>query len=354
VTSARPAPVLVNGAALWPPVTGVQRVTRGLTRQLLAEAEPGEVEVLGGPPDFGGRGDRVLGGRVGRVVWEQSVLPALARGADVLMNLGQTAPLASRRNLVLTYDLHLLRLPGHYRTLPGRTYWGMVVQAYRRARYRVTLSRTIARDLEQTLGGEVHAVIPPGIDEAFRPSPPERVEEIRRRLHLDVPYLTLVGWSQPAKRAWLAVEAHRLLVADVPHRLVLVGARLPDFSRVNLGPLPPSVVMAGPLSDADLAALHTGSSGLLFPSEYEGFGLPPVEALACGAPVAASSIPVLQEVLSELPAARLIESSGPEIWKEAAAALLSDRGSREASSAAAIARYPWAGKGRALLTAAGR
>jgi glycosyltransferase involved in cell wall biosynthesis len=354
----RHARVVVNGSPLWPPVTGVQRVARGLARRLLAEAEPGEVTVLGGPPGF--PDDRDAGRtRTARLAWEQVVFPVLARRAEAVMNLGQLAPLAGvrGRSLVLTYDLHAYRLPHHYRALWGRTYWHMVVRAYHQARHRIALSATIAEDLSRTLGAPVDAVVPPGVDDPFRPATPARVDAVRARFGLDLPYLVVVGWAEPGKRTALALRAHRTLVGDLPHRLVLVGSRRTDFPALGLGEVPPSVTFTGRVSDDDLAALHSGSSGLLFCTEYEGFGLPSVEALACGAPVAASEIPVLREVLGGLPGVRFVEEGSADGWVSAAAALLDGRSSSQAvaeRSSAVLARYPWEGKGHALLRVVAR
>jgi glycosyltransferase involved in cell wall biosynthesis len=344
----RTARAVVNGSPLWPPVTGVQRVARGFADRLLIEGG-GDVAIAGGPPG----GDRSGGPAVRRswrVLREQAWLPVEARHAEVILNLGNLAPLSSRKNLVVTYDLHALHLPHHYRRGWAAAYWKLSAGAYRRARYRVTLTRVIADELESTLGGRVDAVVPPGVDDAFRPAPPAMVAALTSRLGLHDPYLVVVGWSQPAKRARLALEAHAALAADVPHQLAVVGARQTDFARVELGAPSADVVMAGRLPDRELAALYSGAAGLLFPTGYEGFGLPPVEALACGAPVAASAIPVLREVLGELPGVRFVDEATPEAWAAAAGTLLSeDRGHREARSRAALDRYPWEGKGRALL-----
>ncbi|GEM_PF-3883601 len=319
------------------------------------ESGAGEVLVAGGPAEFGAGSNAVTGNRYTRLAWEQTRLALLARAAWAVMNLGNLAPLAASNNLVLTYDLHALRLPGHYRAGWAGAYWKLSAAAYRRARFRVTLTRTVADDLEATLGQRVDAVIPPGVDDAFRPAPAARIQALRDRLGLVGPYLTVVGWAQPGKRVTLAVAAHRLLVRDLPHQLVAVGARRTDFSSVEFGTLPASVVLPGRVSDEDLATLYSGSSGLVFCTQYEGFGLPPVEALACGAPVAASRLPVLEEVLGGLPGVSFVDGEDDRSWAVAMeSALRSDQPAGRddgpsARSAAVLARYPWEGKGRALL-----
>jgi glycosyltransferase involved in cell wall biosynthesis len=343
--------VVVNGSPLWPPVTGVQRVARGLTARIVAEAAPREVRVAGGPEGFGGTRDRFPGGRAARLAWEQTVLPILARGSHVV-NLGNLAPLASRSTLVLTYDLHVLHAPEHYRRGVASAYWRLAEAAYRRAAVRITLSRTVAEDLEATLGGRVDEVVPPGIDDDFRPVGGARRDAIRRRFDLRGRYLVVVGWAQPSKRADLAIEAHRAAAARVAHDLVMVGGASGNYPGSRPDGLPATVRWVGRLSDADLAAVYSGSSGLLFPSEYEGFGLPPVEALACGAPVASSELPVLREVVGGLPGVRFVAGWDREAWTEAAERLLADDDGDDASaerSSAARARYPWEGKGRTIL-----
>jgi glycosyltransferase involved in cell wall biosynthesis len=340
--------VVVNGSPLWPPVTGVQRVARGLTDRLLAESEPGEVRVVGGPVGFGGSRERFPGGRAARLAWEQAVLPAVARGLHVV-NLGNLAPIASRSTLVLTYDLHTLHAPQHYRPGVAFAYWHLAAEAYKRATVRTTLSRTVADELEATLGHRVDAVIPPGIDLPFRVPPDEVVAALRSRRGLARPYLVVVGWAQPSKRADLAIAAHRALVSRLPHDLVVVGGSKSDYPAARPEERSQSVRWTGRLSDDELAAVYAGSSGLLFPSAYEGFGLPPVEALACGAPVAASDLPVLREVLGGLPGVELVPSTDVEAWAGAAERLLVTEGSRSDRSAVALARYPWEGKGRTIL-----
>src|SRR5205085_8270745 len=123
---------------------------------------------------------------------------------------------------------------------------------------------------------------------ALRARPAEEVEAVRRRYDLPERYLMWVGGMRtpdPRKRVAALAKAER----SMP--LVLVGPTARWAREL------PGVTLTGMVSDDDLAAIYTGAHALVFPSDDEGFGLPPVEALACGTPVAAFDVPALREVL---------------------------------------------------------
>ena len=126
---------------------------------------------------------------------------------------------------------------------------------------------------------------------AFFPRPPDEVAAARRRLGVPEDYLLWVGGlehPEPRKRVAALVAAPRRLP------LVLAGPASRWAHELDA-----EVIVTGLVSDDDLAALYTGARALVFASDDEGFGLPPVEALACGTPVAASDVPVLREVLGD-------------------------------------------------------
>ena len=126
---------------------------------------------------------------------------------------------------------------------------------------------------------------------AFFPRPAEEVAATRGRLGIPEEYLLWVGGLEhPEPRKRVAA------LAAAPRTLPLVLAGPASRWAHELGG---DVIVTGRVSDDDLAALYTGARALVFASDDEGFGLPPVEALACGTPVAASDIPVLREVLGD-------------------------------------------------------
>ena len=125
---------------------------------------------------------------------------------------------------------------------------------------------------------------------AFGPRPAQEVDVARRKFDLPPEYLVWVGGlrnPEPRKRVAALCRAKRTMP------LVLVGAHGRWATELD------DVLLTGEVSDEELAAIYTGAHALIFPSDDEGFGLPPVEALACGTPVAACDVPAVREVLGE-------------------------------------------------------
>jgi glycosyltransferase involved in cell wall biosynthesis len=172
------------------------------------------------------------------------------------------------------------------------------------------------------------------------------VDDVRQRLGLDRAYAVVVGWADPRKDAATAVAAHLEAFRARPHDLVLVGDPHPTFAAVDL-PDAPSVRRVGRLDDPDLIALLSGAEVLLYPSRYEGFGLPPLEALACGTPAVVSDIPALRE--STEGRARLVPVGDVPAWTAELLAALS--GSVSCASPPSR-RWPAAGRQLADVLAA--
>jgi glycosyltransferase involved in cell wall biosynthesis len=133
-------------------------------------------------------------------------------------------------------------------------------------------------------------VIPEAADAAMFPRAPEEIAAVRARFRLPERYLVWVGGLQhpdPGKHVGKLAATPR----ELP--LVLVGPTRPWAHEL------PDVILTGQVTDEQLAAIYSGAHALVLPSEHEGFGLPAVEALACGTPVVACEVPALQEVLGD-------------------------------------------------------
>jgi alpha-1,3-rhamnosyl/mannosyltransferase len=206
--------------------------------------------------------------------------------------------------VVSIHDLIPLRYPQYFGTGQRLLYNVSIRIAARAAARVIAASQDAANDVTRYLGVEPGriAVIPMAADPAFLPAPNAVVDELRVRLRLPERYVLYVGTNRPHKNLTRLVEAWALLQPR-PDSLVIAGpwdARYPEARRrvEELG-LGDRVCFAGAVDEADLPALYAGARLFVFPSECEGFGLPVIEAMACGTPVACSDVPSLAELAGD-------------------------------------------------------
>jgi len=190
--------------------------------------------------------------------------------------------------VVTVHDLAPLKHRGQY--LRSVLRFKLRYLAVQRATRVIVPTCAVAQEVENVLEipPERITVIPEAVAPALGPRSDEEVSAVRHRFRLPDRYLVWVGAMQtpePRKRLAALTRAQR----SMP--LVLVGPTAQWAHEL------PNVKLTGAVSDDDLAAIYTGAHALVFPSDDEGFGLPPVEALACGTPVAACDVPALREVL---------------------------------------------------------
>lgn len=283
------------------------------------------------------------GGRLGRLatglakLWfEQRAVPLAARllRADLLHVPYFAPPLRSTVPVVATiHDLVPLLLP-EYRGGPlVQAYMRLVRVAARRAAALLADSEATRRDLL------LHLAVPPSLvtvvplAAAAHYQPLDRCEAAAAlsRLNLHPPFVYYVGGFDARKNLATLLDAFALARAHMPTlRLVLAGRvptpappLFPDLrAQVAALGLEDAVVLPGFVSDAESRALYSACAAFAYPSRYEGFGLPPLEALACGAPVICAASSSLPEVVGA--AARLVPVGAAAAWAEALLAVASD------------------------------
>ncbi len=309
--SSRPT-LYVNGKFASQRTTGVQRVARQLMAALDRCRSGGLVAaacdvVLLVPPGaqlasmHGIRTQVIRRGPLPLALWEQVMLPWAARHGR-LLNLSGSAPLFGRRQSCLVHDAAVFDRPAAYRPAFRRWYRALFWLLPRLGAQLLTVSAFSRQRLAAVLGLPETAigVVPNGAEHLADVAPDPAA---LGRLGLqDGRYFLAVGSVNANKNLPALQAAFAALPAGHGCQLVLVGDRhakvFSDGPNPGAGDLP-QVVHAGSVDDAVLKALYQHAVALVFPSLYEGFGLPPLEAMACGCAVAASSAAAIPEVCGD-------------------------------------------------------
>ena len=258
-----------------------------------------------------------------RNVWLQWKAPSLVRslGADLAHYTNQVAPLRKTSPQVLSIHDMSLHLFTHYHPWRRRFTRRLVDTSIRQVDSLLTGSRSIADDLIRITGvasQRVH-VVPYAAGPHFaRVTDPHKLEVLRERYLLNLPMLLAVGTLEPRKNLARLLEA---FAESAPHQysLTVVGAEGWGSPRVEqriqkLG-LGSRVVCTGYVPAADLPGLYSLADALIYPSLYEGFGLPVLEAMACATPVVTSQGGALEEHFAG--AALLVDANSVESIKRA-------------------------------------
>jgi glycosyltransferase involved in cell wall biosynthesis len=306
----RPAPrsLVINGRFLTQPLTGVQRYAREVVKamdRLAADGHPAAsawtIEVQHPPAGASLDSYRTIrslsvGKRSGHL-WEQVDLPRAARGR-LLLNLANTAPVLHPNIIGTIHDVGVFAHGDAYSTSFRLSYRMMFRYLMRRARLLFTVSAFSAGDIAQYCGNRAGAIaIAPNAADHLDNVPGE--EAILDRLGLrNREYVLAVGSRNPLKNVGAAVKAVASLAPDPPP-LVLVGQRAASIFQDASVEAADFLIPTGEITDGELRGLYRNALCLVFPTRYEGFGIPPLEAMQEGCPVIASRLPVIREVCSD-------------------------------------------------------
>jgi glycosyltransferase involved in cell wall biosynthesis len=275
-------------------------------------------------------------------------------------------PVSGRIPTLLTvHDLSFLHYPDTFPQPLVRYLNRVVPWSIERATHVLADSASTKRDLVSLwhVPDEKISVQYGGVSAHFRPVTDEaQIGAVRERYELgEQPYLLSVGTLQPRKNYEMLIRAFCPIAARWPHNLIIAGGRgwlygkmVEEVKRLGLSG---RVRFIGFAADEDLPALYSGATLFVFPSLYEGFGLPLLEAMACGVPVISANTSSMPELVSTEPpeqerSAMLISPFAESEWTEGIDALLGDAKRRVAMVAAGFRearRFDWQAAARRLL-----
>ncbi len=260
-------------------------------------------------------------------------------------------PLWKTPGIVTVHDLSFMVYPQY--AVPGLEFYlrGAVPRAVRRARLVLADSESTRRDLIRfwdTPSEKVH-VLYPGLSPHFcRVEDAQRLAQVRERYRLPDRFILSVSRLEPRKNFPGLIRAFNRLKErfDLPHHLVVAGSKgwlyEPIFEEAARSPYREQIHFPGFVADADLPALYTLADVFAYPSFYEGFGFPPLEAMACGVPVICADNSSLPEVVGD--AGILLPADDEAAWADALAQVLMDEELRRrmvVAGQARAARFTW-------------
>lgn len=300
--------IYINGRFLSQPFSGVQRYSLQLVTaldELLAERSPARdghsIELLyppdARPPEGLRRIEaRQVGKRQGQA-WEQLELPRHGWGG-LLLCFGNTAPLTKRRQIVTIHDVASFVIPEAFSPAFRRWYRFLMPTLGRIARRILTVSHFSAGELSRLAGiprGKIR-VIYNSAEHMHAVQPDYGVLE--RAGIGERPFVLAVGNRAPHKNFKAVLEA-QVLLGETDYDFVHVGDANPRVFGFAEEHVASRAICVGRVSDGELRALYERAACFIFPSVYEGFGLPPLEAMTCGCPVIAARSASIPEVCGE-------------------------------------------------------
>ncbi len=364
------APIFIDVTSALKQSAGIGRYTRGLINGLLHTLPPSIYLITtrdapAPPPSWTFPLRRLpLSEREAVILWQRLGVPIpvewfIGRGRLFHSPDFVLPPLRHMPGIVTVHDLSFMVYPQH--AVPGLEFYlkKAVPRSVQRARIVLADSHNTKTDLIRfwdTPPDKIH-VLYPGLDAKFRPvRDPDILERVRARYALPERFILSVSRLEPRKNFVGLIRAFEKLkrTTGVPHHLVIAGSKgwkyEPILQAAAASPYAKAIHFPGFIAEEDLPALYTLADVFAYPTFYEGFGFPPLEAMACGTPVLASNNSSLPEVVGD--AGYLLPAEDTEAWVQALTQLLHDPVTRQAlieKGYAQAARFSWEKSARQLL-----
>lgn len=336
----------IDATALPPRLTGAGKYIVSLTRALLQVDLVNEYIVFAKPRDaalFAGDArlkivQAALVSRFLRIGWEQTMLPLLAASyrLDVLHSPHYTMSLFNSAPSVVTFhDMTFFLYPEQHELYKKVFFRASIRFSARRARTIIADSESTRQDILRLLKLDPSRVVavPLGVSPDFRRTDDyAALEAMRQKYHLPDQIILYVGVLEPRKNLPTLVRAFKSLVdRGVPHSLVLTGRRgwmhAELFQVVEDLGLRGRVIFLGYVPDEDLPLLYNAADLFVYPSLYEGFGLPVLEAMSCGVPVITSNVSSMPEIAGDT--GILVNPHDADALADAMQLVLTDRALRD-------------------------
>jgi glycosyltransferase involved in cell wall biosynthesis len=295
----------INARFLTQNITGVQRYARELSGALAKTGKSKIKPVLIAPPGHLNAPPENLeiiqeNGLAHGYIWEQFKLPGLVKRlkCDLLWSPCNVGPIYSPVPQILTiHDASVFAGPSWFSWWYGLTYKTLLKVLGKRVKIVLTDSQFSKKELIKYKVADERKIktVLCGVSTKLLDTGPGKKDE-----KYD-PYLLTLGSRDPRKNLKLLIEAWKSIGMSekLGRKLIVAGGMSKIFSSENINEIPKDIIMKGYVEDEDLPGLYAGAEAFIFSSIYEGFGLPPLEAMACGCPVICSHEASLPEVCGD-------------------------------------------------------
>lgn len=290
--------IYINARFLTQPLTGVQRFSVELCKELaklrsdLVFLVPSKLDIL----------DQSLLEKINIVevkggsghFWEQFILPKYLKkhGNPLLLNLGNTAPVFYKNKIFTHHDITYIRFPESY-SLRFRLIYQLIASLnFKNSLSFITVSEFSKKDISNFYNVEMEDihVLYNGVNSSFKED--KCLISVREK-----PFALAVSSPSYHKNFSALIDAFNKI--DNPIELKIIGSSTSVFKSLNNYEVNPKINFLGRISDDELIELYQTAEFFVFPSLYEGFGIPPLEAQACGCPVISSNAASLPEILQD-------------------------------------------------------